>query len=82
LDDYPGFARIWSGRSGCRWQAVATGRKASALDYLDKNENVFKVALEVTDETKVQTAVDAALSRFGQINLLVNNAASAKTTSA
>jgi NAD(P)-dependent dehydrogenase (short-subunit alcohol dehydrogenase family) len=53
---------------------IATARKTDALEYLGKNANVFAAALDVTNESQVKTAVDAALKHFGRIDVLVNNA--------
>lgn len=55
-------------------KVVATARQPAALDYLEKNDNVFKVALDVANEEQVKAAVDAALTHFGRIDVLVNNA--------
>jgi NAD(P)-dependent dehydrogenase (short-subunit alcohol dehydrogenase family) len=41
---------------------------------LGQREDLFAVALDVTDTKQVQTADTAALKRFGQIYVLVNNA--------
>jgi NAD(P)-dependent dehydrogenase (short-subunit alcohol dehydrogenase family) len=53
---------------------VATARKVEALDHLGKSDNLYKVAMDVTDEGQVKSAVDAALAHFGRIDVLVNNA--------
>jgi NAD(P)-dependent dehydrogenase (short-subunit alcohol dehydrogenase family) len=52
---------------------VATARKVEALDQLGKDDNLFNVALDVTDEAQAQQAVSAALAHFGRIDVLVNN---------
>ncbi|HLJ24113.1 MAG TPA: oxidoreductase [Candidatus Acidoferrales bacterium] len=59
-------------RSGDK--VVATARQAAALDFLDENQNAFKVALDVTDEKQTKEAVATALAQFGRIDVLVNNA--------
>jgi NAD(P)-dependent dehydrogenase (short-subunit alcohol dehydrogenase family) len=58
---------------------VATARNTKGLDHLGNNgrganSNLFTVALDVTDEAQVRNAVQAALSYFGRIDVLVNNA--------
>jgi NAD(P)-dependent dehydrogenase (short-subunit alcohol dehydrogenase family) len=54
---------------------VATGRSpekvASAVGAAD---NLLAVKLDVTDSADAKAAVEAALARFGQIDVLVNNA--------
>ena len=61
-------------RSGDR--VVATGRKRTALiDGLGpESGKLMSVELDVTDAEQARKAVDAALSRFGGIDVLVNNA--------
>jgi NAD(P)-dependent dehydrogenase (short-subunit alcohol dehydrogenase family) len=61
-------------RAGDR--VVASGRKASAVnDVLGPNsDQLFAVDLDVTHRAQVRRAVDAAVSKFGTIDVLVNNA--------
>jgi NAD(P)-dependent dehydrogenase (short-subunit alcohol dehydrogenase family) len=55
-------------------QLIATARNKSDLDQFESNPNVLTFSLDVTDEAQVQAAVAAGLERFGQIDVLVNNA--------
>ena len=54
---------------------VATARKPEEVEKaLGKNEKLLSIALDVTNEKQAQSAVDAAIKKFGQIDVLVNNA--------
>lgn len=54
---------------------VATARDATALTTRFAASDAFlAVALDVTDEAAAAHAVEAALARFGRIDVLVNNA--------
>jgi NAD(P)-dependent dehydrogenase (short-subunit alcohol dehydrogenase family) len=54
---------------------VAAGRNVSAIvERLGQSAGLLPVALDVTDEAQARVAVQAALEKFGRIDVLVNNA--------
>jgi NAD(P)-dependent dehydrogenase (short-subunit alcohol dehydrogenase family) len=54
---------------------VATGRNTEAVaDALGEADDVLVVELDITNLASAKTAVQAALERFGRIDVLVNNA--------
>ncbi|KRD43534.1 oxidoreductase [Cellulomonas sp. Root930] len=54
---------------------VATGRDPRRVeDAIGAHEDLLTVALDVTDAAAAETAVGAAVDRFGRIDVLVNNA--------
>ncbi len=54
---------------------VATGRNAErVLQAIGAHENLLTVALDITDPDAAISAVQAAVDRFGRIDVLVNNA--------
>jgi NAD(P)-dependent dehydrogenase (short-subunit alcohol dehydrogenase family) len=57
------------------------GRDASALERHAQSlgDNAVGIVCDVTDETSIQMAFDAARARFGDAHILVNNAGKAKS---
>ena len=54
---------------------VAAGRNVAAIvERLGESEALLPVALDVTNEAQAKTAVQAAIEKFGRIDVLVNNA--------
>lgn len=54
---------------------VATGRSAERVAAaVGAHENLLSVALDITDEDAARKAVEAAVRRFGGVDVLVNNA--------
>ena len=59
------------------YAVVATGRDAArVLKALGQSTDLMAVKLDVTSGTDAEAAVQAAVDRFGRIDVLVNNAAS------
>jgi NAD(P)-dependent dehydrogenase (short-subunit alcohol dehydrogenase family) len=57
-------------------QVVATGRRPQhVLEALGgQQDNLLAIALDITDPAAARSAVEAAVERFGRIDVLVNNA--------
>lgn len=56
-------------------QVVATGRnKDAALKAIGAHDNLLTVALDITQPEAAVSAAQAAMDRFGRIDVLVNNA--------
>jgi hypothetical protein len=54
---------------------VATARKAESIrNAIGAHDNLYCLPLDVTDEAAAITAADAAVARFGRIDVLLNNA--------
>jgi NAD(P)-dependent dehydrogenase (short-subunit alcohol dehydrogenase family) len=54
---------------------VATARRTESItEALGEHDNLFAVALDVTDPKASESAVAAAVERFGSLDVLVNNA--------
>jgi NAD(P)-dependent dehydrogenase (short-subunit alcohol dehydrogenase family) len=56
------------------WNVIATMRSPESETELTQLERVLVTRLDVEDITSIQTAVDAGLSKFGKIDVLLNNA--------
>lgn len=56
------------------WNVVATMRTPEKADARLKQPNVHIVALDVTDDDSIVSALTAAQNRFGRIDVLLNNA--------
>jgi NAD(P)-dependent dehydrogenase (short-subunit alcohol dehydrogenase family) len=54
-------------------RVVATARRPESLTGLD-GDDVLVLGLDVTREEEVEPALDAAVERFGRVDVLVNNA--------
>lgn len=70
-----GFGRALAEAALARGDAVvATARRVEQLMELTAKDRVLPVALDVTSAEQRQAAVAATVSRFGRIDVLVNNA--------
>ncbi|GAB6899045.1 SDR family NAD(P)-dependent oxidoreductase [Kineosporia succinea] len=72
-----GFGRLWAQAALERGdRVVATARSIGDLDGLTTRfaDAVLPLELDVTDREAVFAAVDAAVQRFGRIDVVVNNA--------
>ncbi|MFZ5602089.1 MAG: SDR family oxidoreductase [Pseudomonadota bacterium] len=56
------------------WNVVATMRTPEQETELNRLNNVLLVALDVQDQASVDNALQQALTHFGQIDVLINNA--------
>jgi len=58
------------------YQVVATGRSTDKVaEALGKSDNLLIVKLDITKPADAESAVKAAVEKFGRIDVLVNNAA-------
>jgi len=58
---------------------VATGRNTDTVaDALGEADDLLAVRLDITSRTDAEAAVQAAVDRFGRIDVLVNNAANSQ----
>lgn len=52
---------------------VATARKVSTLTF-EESDSLLKAKLDLTSQSDIHAAFDAAIARFGRIDVLINNA--------
>jgi NADP-dependent 3-hydroxy acid dehydrogenase YdfG len=72
-----GFGHIWAEAALARGdKVVATARKVASLDAFVARygSNVLALALDVTDEGGVTSAVKQGQAHFGRLDVIVNNA--------
>ncbi|MBD2524699.1 oxidoreductase [Nostoc sp. FACHB-133] len=53
---------------------IATARNQADLQQFGTNKDVLVLSMDVTDEAQVKAAIATSLEKFGQIDVLVNNA--------
>ncbi len=53
---------------------IATARNQADLQQFDTNKDVLILSMDVTDEAQVKAAIATSIEKFGQIDVLVNNA--------
>lgn len=56
------------------WNVIATMRSPEKETELAGSDNVLVTRLDVTDGASIAAAVEAGIARFGQIDVLLNNA--------
>jgi NAD(P)-dependent dehydrogenase (short-subunit alcohol dehydrogenase family) len=57
------------------WRAVVTAREHSRVaDLAEGNDNALALELDVNDQAQIDAAVAATMTKFGSIDVLVNNA--------
>ena len=61
---------------------IATGRdERKVAAVFGEHDDLFTVALDVTDPSSAEAAVQAGVERFGRVDVVVNNAANSTPAS-
>lgn len=57
-------------------RVIATSRNAASLEeaITENKEGLYSIALDITSDEDVKSAIDKAIAHFGQIDVVVNNA--------
>ncbi|MFF6773027.1 SDR family NAD(P)-dependent oxidoreductase [Streptomyces sp. NPDC012637] len=81
MSDFAGLVAIVTGGAsgiGLATAKLLTGRgaKVAALDLKPDGlpDDIMGIAVDVTDDAQVRSAVDAVVERFGRLDVVVNNA--------
>lgn len=53
---------------------MATARNVDSLSYLPNSPNVLKLALDVTSKPAIHETLSAAVTKFGRLDMVINNA--------
>jgi len=56
------------------WNVISSMRNTAAAADLGDPDNVLVTQMDVTDPTSIERAIKAGLDRFGELDVLVNNA--------
>lgn len=56
------------------WNVIATMRKPDATLAAEFPERIFEAALDVADPASIDAALEAGMTRFGAVDVIVNNA--------
>src|SRR5688500_2007427 len=57
------------------YRVIATGRNTDKVtEAIGESENLLAVRLDITNPGDAESAVKAAVERFGRVDVLVNNA--------
>jgi len=56
------------------WNVIATMRQLADAGELADAENITVLPLDISDSTSIQSALEAAIDKFGAIDVLLNNA--------